>query len=47
MEVVQKIGLSPTTTMGRNADVPVRPIIIKSVKLLNEVAKEATKEVTK
>lgn len=38
-EVVQKIGLSPTTSMGRNADVPVRPIIIKSVKLLAEVAK--------
>ena len=38
-EVVQKIGLSPTTSMGRNADVPVRPIIIKSVKLLAEVTK--------
>lgn len=38
-EVVQKIGLSPTTSMGRNADVPIRPIIIKSVKLLAEVAK--------
>ncbi len=38
-DVVQKIGLSPTTSMGRNADVPVRPIIIKSVKLLAEVAK--------
>lgn len=38
-EVVQKIGLNPTTSMGRNADVPVRPIIIKSVKLLAEVAK--------
>lgn len=38
-DVVQKIGLSPTTSMGRNADVPVRPIIIKSVKLLAEAAK--------
>ncbi|HNV87790.1 MAG TPA: peptidylprolyl isomerase [Methylotenera sp.] len=38
-DVVQKIGLSPTTSMGRNADVPIRPIIIKSVKLLAEVAK--------
>ena len=38
-EVVQKIGLSPTTSMGRNADVPVKPITIKSVKLLAEVAK--------
>ena len=39
LEVVQKIGLSPTTTMGRNADVPIKPITIKSVKLLAEVAK--------
>ena len=38
-EVVQKIGLSPTTTMGRNADVPIKSITIKSVKLLAEVAK--------
>ena len=46
-EVVQKIGLSPTANTGRNADVPVRPITIKSVKLLNELAKEPAKEVTK
>ena len=39
IEVVQKIGLSPTTTMGRNADVPIKSITIKSVKLLAEVAK--------
>jgi cyclophilin family peptidyl-prolyl cis-trans isomerase len=38
MEVVQKIGLSPTTTIGRNSDVPIKPITIKSVKLLPEVA---------
>ena len=38
-EVVQKIGLSPTTTMGRNADVPIKSITIKSVKLLAELAK--------
>lgn len=38
-EVVQKIGLSPTTSMGRNADVPIKSITIKSVKLLAEVAK--------
>lgn len=38
-EVVQKIGLSPTTSMGRNADVPIKPITIKSVKLLAELAK--------
>jgi cyclophilin family peptidyl-prolyl cis-trans isomerase len=45
MEVVQKIGVSPTAFVGRNADVPVKPIIIKSVKLLAEVAKEGAKEV--
>ena len=38
-EVVQKIGLSPTTSMGRNADVPIKSITIKSVKLLAELAK--------
>ncbi len=38
-EVVQKIGLSPTATIGRNENVPVRPITIKSVKLLAEAAK--------
>ena len=38
-EVVQKIGLSPTTAIGRNENVPVRPITIKSVKLLAEAAK--------
>ena len=39
LEVVQKIGLSPTTSMGRNADVPIKPITIKSVKLLAEATK--------
>jgi cyclophilin family peptidyl-prolyl cis-trans isomerase len=43
-EVVQKIGVVQTTFVGRNADVPARPITIKSVKLLNEVAKEGAKE---
>ena len=38
-EVVQKIGLTPTTSMGRNSDVPIKSIAIKSVKLLAEVAK--------
>ena len=38
-EVVQKIGLTPTTSMGRNSDVPIKSITIKSVKLLAEVAK--------
>ena len=39
LEVVQKIGLTPTTSMGRNADVPIKSITIKSVKLLADVAK--------
>ena len=39
LEVVQKIGLVQTTFIGRNADVPVKAIIIKSVKLLPETAK--------
>ncbi len=38
LEVVQKIGLSPTGNVGRNSDVPIRPITIKTVKLLPEVA---------
>jgi cyclophilin family peptidyl-prolyl cis-trans isomerase len=42
-DVVQKIGLTSTTSVGRNADVPVRAITIKSVKLLNEVAKDTDK----
>ena len=47
IEVVQKIGLVQTNTVGRNSDVPVKPIIIKSVKLLGEVAKEDNKEPAK
>ena len=47
IEVVQKIGLVQTNTVGRNSDVPVKPIIIKSVKLLGEVAKEDSKEPVK
>ena len=38
IEVVQKIGLSPTGNIGRNSDVPIKPITIKSAKLLPEVA---------
>ena len=38
-EVVQKIGLTPTTSMGRSSDVPIKSITIKSVKLLAELAK--------
>jgi cyclophilin family peptidyl-prolyl cis-trans isomerase len=46
-EVVQKIGVTPTTNLGRNENVPTRPITIKSVKLLNELAKEPAKEIAK
>jgi cyclophilin family peptidyl-prolyl cis-trans isomerase len=35
LEVVQKIGLVQTTFIGRNADVPVKAITIKNVKLLD------------
>lgn len=47
LEVVQKIGVTPTTSVGRNADVPIRPITIKNVKLLAELAKEPAKEPAK
>ena len=39
LEIVQKIGVVQTTFIGRNADVPVKAIIIKSVKLVAEAAK--------
>jgi cyclophilin family peptidyl-prolyl cis-trans isomerase len=39
MDVVQKISLMPTNTVGRYSDVPVKPVIIKSAKLLGELAK--------
>ena len=38
MEVIQKIGVSATGNIGRNSDVPIKPITIKSVKLLPEAA---------
>lgn len=38
MEVVQKISIIPTTSIGRNSDVPVKPITVKSAKVLPEVA---------
>jgi len=38
MEVVQKIGITPTGNIGRFSDVPIKPITIKSIKLLPEVA---------
>jgi cyclophilin family peptidyl-prolyl cis-trans isomerase len=46
-DVVQKIGLVPTAFVGRNENVPTRPITIKSVKLLDLVAKDPTKDATK
>ena len=39
LDVVQKIGVVQTTFVGRNADVPVKAITIKSVKLVSEEAK--------
>lgn len=38
IEIVQKIGVSPTGNVGRFSDVPIKPITIKSVKLLSDVA---------
>ena len=42
-EVVQKIGLVSTASVGRNENVPTRPIIIKSLKLLDVATKEIAK----
>ena len=39
LEVVQKIGLVQTTFVGRNADVPIKAITIKSVKLITDEPK--------
>ena len=47
MDVIQKIGVTQTNTVGRYSDVPVRPIIIKSAKLLGEIAKEDSKQSAK
>ena len=46
-EVVQKIGLVPTNFVGRFENVPTKAITIRSVKLLNEVAKEAPNQAAK
>jgi cyclophilin family peptidyl-prolyl cis-trans isomerase len=46
-EVVQKIGLVPTNFVGRFENVPTKPIMIKSLKLLSEVAKDAPKQAVK
>ena len=47
MDVVQKIGVTQTNTVGRYSDVPVKPIIIKSAKLLGEIAKDDSKQSAK
>ena len=47
MDVVQKIGVTQTNTVGRYSDVPVKPIIIKSAKLLGEIAKDDSKQLAK
>jgi len=39
LEVVQKIGLSATGNMGRHSDVPIKPITIKSAKLISAETK--------
>ena len=36
LDVIQKIGLVATGNMGRHTDVPIKPIIIKSAKILTE-----------
>ncbi|MGQ0442895.1 MAG: peptidylprolyl isomerase [Methylophilaceae bacterium] len=36
LDIVQKIGFSATGNVGRHSDVPIKPITIKSVKLLAE-----------
>ncbi len=38
MDVIKKIGVTPTGFVGRFGDVPTQAITIKSVKLLSEVA---------
>ncbi len=47
LDVVQKIGLSATGNMGRHSDVPIKPITIKSAKLVSGEAKTDVKPETK
>ena len=47
MDVIQKIGVTQTNTVGSYSDVPVKPIIIKSAKLLCEIAKDDSKQSAK
>lgn len=43
LDVVQKIGLSATGNLGRHSDVPIKPITIKSAKLVSDESKPAAK----
>jgi cyclophilin family peptidyl-prolyl cis-trans isomerase len=47
LDVVQKIGLSATGNMGRHSDVPIKPITIKSAKLVSGETKSDVKPETK
>ena len=47
LEIVQKIGLSATGNMGRHSDVPVKPITIKSAKLISAEPKPEVNSETK
>jgi hypothetical protein len=47
LDVVQKIGLSATGNMGRHSDVPIKPITIKSAKLISADTKAEVKPATK
>lgn len=43
LDVVQKIGLSATGNLGRHSDVPIKPITIKSAKVVFDEAKPVAK----
>lgn len=43
LDVVQKIGLSATGNLGRHSDVPIKPITIKSAKVVSAEAKPVAK----
>ncbi len=47
LDVVQKIGLSATGNLGRHSDVPIKPITIKSAKVVSAEAKPAAKPESK
>jgi cyclophilin family peptidyl-prolyl cis-trans isomerase len=39
LDVVQKIGVVPTGNVNRYSDVPIKPVTVKSIKLIAEKAK--------